>query len=139
MLRNARSAVRRFVLFVPLLVATPATAQNVAQNAAQNVAQNAALNEQQQLGQRLLNQSCVVCHLKLQITGGTYAPALSKDTLGGNADTIRDVISNGSPHMPGFKIQFAPAQIDAITAYIKTIPAPAAAPKTRKGGAGESD
>ena len=42
--------------------------------------------------------------------------------------------------MPGFKIQFAPAQIDAIVAYIKTIPAPTtAAAKPAKGGPGEPD
>lgn len=103
-------------------------------------AQDGALEAQQKLGERLLNQSCVVCHLKQQITGGTYAPALSKDTLGGKAATIHDVISNGTPRMPGFKIQFTPSQIDAIVAYIKTIPAPAAAPRNgQAGGAGEPD
>ncbi len=96
-------------------------------------AQSAALNDQQMLGERLLNQSCVVCHLKLQITSGTYAPALSMDTLGGKADVIREVISDGTPRMPGFKFQFAPAQIDAIVAYIKTIPAPVARPVKASG------
>jgi mono/diheme cytochrome c family protein len=104
------------------------------------VAQDASLGDQEKLGERLVNQSCVVCHLKQQITGGTYAPILSGATLGGKADIMREVISNGTPHMPGFKIQFAPAQIDAIIAYIKSIPAPAAAPRPGKtGGAGEPD
>jgi mono/diheme cytochrome c family protein len=115
---------------IPLLIAGPAAA----------VAQDASLGDQEKLGERLLNQSCVVCHLKQQITGGTYAPVLTADTLGGKADIMREVISNGTPHMPGFRIQFAPAQIDAIVAYIKTIPAPSAAPRTGKTtGAGEPD
>jgi mono/diheme cytochrome c family protein len=104
------------------------------------VAQDASLGDQEKLGERLVNQSCVVCHLKQQITSGTYAPVLSGATLGGKADIMREVIGNGTPHMPGFKIQFAPAQIDAIVAYIKSIPAPAAAPRPGKtGGAGEPD
>jgi mono/diheme cytochrome c family protein len=120
-------------ILLPLIAAVPARAQNAAGS-------DAALNDQEKLGERLLNQSCVVCHLKLQINTESYAPTLSKETLGGKAEVIRDVVSNGSPHMPGFKHQFAPEQIDAIVAYIKTIPAPAAAPKARKaGGAGEAD
>jgi mono/diheme cytochrome c family protein len=38
---------------------------------------------------------------------------------------MRDVISNGTPRMPGFKHHFEPAQIEAIVAYLKTIPTPA--------------
>src|SRR5712672_2434903 len=88
-------------------------------------AQPAALNDAQQLGMRLYNQSCVVCHAKPQITSGQYGPTLSKDSAGGRDDVMRDVISNGTPRMPGFKYQFEPPQIDAIVAYLKTVPAPA--------------
>jgi mono/diheme cytochrome c family protein len=103
-------------------------------------AQDAALGDQEKLGERLFNQSCGVCHLKQQIGTTTYAPALSQATLGGKAAVMHDVISDGSPHMPAFKIQFAPAQIDAIVAYIKTIPIPAAAPRPGKAnGPGEAD
>jgi mono/diheme cytochrome c family protein len=38
---------------------------------------------------------------------------------------MREVIGNGTPRMPGFKHHFEPPQIDAIVAYLKTIPAPA--------------
>ena len=38
---------------------------------------------------------------------------------------MRDVISNGTPNMPAFKYHFEPDQIDAIIAYLKTLPAPA--------------
>jgi mono/diheme cytochrome c family protein len=83
-----------------------------------------SLDDAQQLGLRLYNQSCVVCHAKPQITSGQYGPALSKDSAGGRDDVMRDVISNGTPRMPGFKHQFEPSQINAIVAYLKTVPTP---------------
>jgi mono/diheme cytochrome c family protein len=92
--------------------------------------------DQVKLGERLVGQSCVVCHFAPQITSGAYAPALSRDTLGGNAQVMHQFIADGSPRMPGFKYQFNPQEIDAIVAYIKTIaPAPAAPPprQTRSG------
>ena len=95
--------------------------------------------DQVKLGERLVGQSCVVCHFAPQITTGAFAPALSKDTLGGNAEVMRALITEGSPRMPGFKYQFKPQEIDAIVAYIKSIaPAAAALPAPRKtpGGAG---
>jgi len=82
----------------------------------------ASLDEKQLLGQRLFNQSCRVCHTKPQVTSGVYGPVLSKDSLGGQADVMRQVIANGTPRMPGFKYHFAPAQIDAIVQYLKTVP-----------------
>ena len=83
-----------------------------------------ALDEAQQLGLRLYNQSCVVCHAKPQITSGQYGPTLSKDSAGGRDDVMRDVIANGTPRMPGFKYQFGPPEIAAIVAYLKTVPTP---------------
>jgi mono/diheme cytochrome c family protein len=96
-----------------------------------------AQSDQRTLGMRLFNQSCRVCHTKPQLTSPQYAPILSMNTLGGNADALRQFISNGSPRMPGFKYTFKPAEIDAIGAYIKTIPAPAesGAPASGKGNA----
>jgi mono/diheme cytochrome c family protein len=96
---------------------------------AQSLSAQPALDDAQQLGMRLYNQSCVVCHAKPQITSGQYGPTLSKDSAGGRDDVMRDVISNGTPRMPGFKHQFEPPQIDAIVAYLKTVPTtPPAAP-----------
>ena len=88
--------------------------------------------DQVKLGERLVGQSCVVCHFTPQITSGAYAPALSKDTLAGNAQIMHQFIADGSQRMPGFKYQFNPQQIDAIVAYVKTIPPAAAAPPPRK-------
>ncbi len=84
------------------------------------------LNDTQKLGQRLFYQSCVVCHTKPQITSGQYGPVLSKDSLNGNGqeDVMREFISIGTSRMPGFRFQFEPTQINAIVAYLKTVPAP---------------
>ena len=80
------------------------------------------LDDKQLLGMRLFNQSCRVCHTKPQMASPLYGPALSQKSLGGQDDVMREVISNGTPRMPGFKHHFEPAQIDAIVAYLKTIP-----------------
>jgi mono/diheme cytochrome c family protein len=87
----------------------------------------------QQLGMRLFNQSCRVCHTKPTLVSPQYGPVLSMNTRGGKADVMREVISNGTARMPGFKYDFTPAQIDAIVAYIKTIPAPAEAAPAKAG------
>ncbi len=84
------------------------------------------LDATQLRGRDIFNQSCLVCHVKLQITSpAKYGPDLSKEALGGQEAVMRDVISNGTPNMPGFKYTYAPAQIDAIIAYVKTLPTPA--------------
>jgi len=90
--------------------------------------------DQTQLGMRLFNQSCRVCHTKPQLSSPQYAPALSMNTLGGKADVMHETIANGTPRMPGFKYHFKPTEIDAIVAYIKTIPAPTDAPRPAKAG-----
>jgi mono/diheme cytochrome c family protein len=84
------------------------------------------LTPQQLQGRNLFNQSCMVCHVKLQITSpAKFGPDLSKNALGGQEAVMREVISNGTPNMPGFKYHFEPEQIDAIVAYLKALPAPA--------------
>ncbi|HEY7663001.1 MAG TPA: cytochrome c [Xanthobacteraceae bacterium] len=115
-----RGGVIAFVLALTLPGASPGPARS-----------EAPLNEQQLLGMRLFNQSCRVCHTKPQMTSPLYGPQLSQDSAGGEPNTMRDVISNGTPRMPGFQYHFAPAQIEAIVAYLKTIPAPPAAPPAR--------
>jgi mono/diheme cytochrome c family protein len=89
------------------------------------------LDEQQLLGMRLFNQSCRVCHTKPQMTSSLYGPELSRDSAGGQAGVMREVISNGTPRMPGFKHHFEPVQIEAIVAYLRTIPPPPAAAPAR--------
>jgi mono/diheme cytochrome c family protein len=114
----------RFAMLLCFVVAVPLSA------AAQD-------RTQERLGMRLFDQSCRVCHTKPQMTSPLYGPALSMNTLGGKVDLISQFISNGTARMPGFKYQFTPAQIDAIAAYVATLPAPPqaapAAGKTRTG------
>jgi len=87
------------------------------------------LDATQQHGRQIFAQSCGVCHLPPAINARTYGPALSKDTASGNDEVIRGLISEGTPRMPGFKYYLQRPEIDAIIAYLKTVPAPA--PATR--------
>jgi mono/diheme cytochrome c family protein len=90
------------------------------------------LGDKELTGMRLFNQSCRVCHTRPQMTSPLYGPELSQSSAGGQDAVLRQVISDGTPRMPGFKYHFEPAQIDAIVAYIKTIPTPpVAAPAPR--------
>jgi mono/diheme cytochrome c family protein len=93
-------------------------------------APDASFNDAQREGLRLFSQSCGVCHTVVQQRTRQYGPVLSRETLGGDEELIREYISNGTPRMPGFRYYFEPTQISSIVQYIKTIappPAPAAA------------
>jgi mono/diheme cytochrome c family protein len=111
-------------MFVPLVISLALAASSAA-------AQQAAdgLDGTQKLGRQIFAQSCGVCHLPPAINARTYGPALSKDTASGNDEVIRGLISDGTPRMPGFKHYLQRPEIDAIIAYLKTVPAPA--PATR--------
>src|SRR5262245_57693259 len=90
-------------------------------------AQEQTLSPKETQGQALFAQHCVVCHLRTQLTSpGQWGPQLSKATLGGDESLIREYITDGTPRMPGFKYNFRPEQIEAIAAFIKTLPVPAA-------------
>jgi mono/diheme cytochrome c family protein len=82
------------------------------------------LSPQETEGMRHFNQSCRVCHTKPQMTSPQYAPVLSSVSLGGNVEALRVFIANGTQKMPGFKYHFKPAEIDAVVAYLKTVPQP---------------
>ncbi len=105
-----------------------AIAAVVALAAASASAQQPQLNDTQKLGQSLFVQSCGVCHLPPQLGAPRYAPALSRESASGNEDGMRQIITSGSPRMPGFKYLFTETQIAAIASYLKTVPPPAAAP-----------
>ena len=104
-----------------LLIAIPRSASAQAQ-----------LSDTQKLGERLFEQSCGICHTKPTLVSGLYGPALSKEAAGGREDVIRDVISNGTPRMPGFKYTYDPTQIAAIASYLMIMPVPAADPTPAK-------
>ena len=90
-----------------------------------------ALDSTQQLGRRLLAQSCGVCHLQVALNAKTYGPPLNKASAGGNDEVMRVFIMNGSDRMPAFKHYLQPAEVDAIIAYVRTVPVPPAAQATR--------
>jgi mono/diheme cytochrome c family protein len=95
---------------------------------AQGAPPDASFNDAQREGLRLFSQSCGVCHTVVQQRTRQYGPVLSRETLGGDEELIREYISNGTPRMPGFRYYFEPPQIGSIVQYIKTIapqPAPA--------------
>ena len=92
------------------------------------------LNETQRLGRQVLAQSCGVCHLPPALNAKTYGPPLNKAAGGGDDDIVREYINNGTPRMPAFKYYLQPAQIDAIIAYVRTVPGPGAAPARPGGG-----
>jgi len=84
------------------------------------------LDETQILGRRTFQQRCAVCHTESTPGARRYGPALYKELVEGNEDTIRDFIGNGSKgKMPGFKYGLEPSEINAIVEYLKTVPRPA--------------
>jgi mono/diheme cytochrome c family protein len=80
------------------------------------------LPDKERLGWRLYEQSCSICHTKPNLVLGQFGPSLSRESLGGKPELVREAIANGTPRMPGFKYHFAPAEIDAIVAYLQTLP-----------------
>jgi mono/diheme cytochrome c family protein len=70
------------------------------------------LSDKERLGWRLYEQSCSICHTKPNLVLGQFGPVLSRESLNGRTELVREVIANGTPRMPGFKHHFAPAEID---------------------------
>ncbi len=101
--------------------------------AATAYAQRSDLNETQLLGRQVFAQSCGICHLQPSLGVKTYGPLLNKAAAAGNDEVMRAFIVNGSDRMPAFRYYLKPAEIDAIIAYVKTVPVPAApAPSAQK-------
>ena len=111
----------RAVLAALLLALTQVAPGDIV--SAQGAAPGASLNAQQREGWLLTLQYCALCHTRTNLhSTTTIGPILSRDSAGGRDDVLRQVIADGTPNMPGFKHQFEPAQIDAIVAYLKTVP-----------------
>ena len=98
--------------FALSFLAAPAVAQQAEDN----------LNDTQRHGRKLLAQNCGVCHLLLVRGTKTYGPPLTKVAAAGSDELARAFITNGSARMPAFKYHLKPAEIDAIIAYIRTVP-----------------
>ena len=95
-------------------------------------AQQSDLDETQRLGRQVFAQSCGICHLQPSLGVKTYGSALNKAAAGGNDEVMRAFIVNGTDRMPAFKYYLKPAEIDAIIAYVRTVPTPA--PEAQKEG-----
>jgi mono/diheme cytochrome c family protein len=83
------------------------------------------LSETQLRGRQVFAQSCGICHLQPALGVKTYGPLLNKATAAGSDQVMRAFIVNGTDRMPAFKYYLKPAEIDAIIAYVRTVPAPA--------------
>jgi len=100
------------------------------------VAQQADLTDKQLRGRQVFAQSCGVCHLQPSLGVKTYGPVLNKATTAGNDEAMRAFVVNGTERMPAFKYYLKPAEIDAIIAYVRTVPAPVAPSKDSGKGEG---
>src|SRR6478735_6789747 len=120
-----------------ILFTVGAASAAFAQGAAKQAVTSAAKPDLS-VGRQHFEQSCGVCHTKPLITSGRFGPALSKESLGGQADVMAEVIGNGVPlRMPGFKHQLNQNQIRDVVAYIQTLDPPppeAAKPTARTSG-----
>jgi mono/diheme cytochrome c family protein len=85
------------------------------------------LNDTQRHGRQLLAQSCGVCHLPPALNARTYGPLLNKASANGDDNIMREYILGGTPRMPAFKHYLKDNEIDAIIAYVRTVPTPAPA------------
>jgi len=108
---------------LPLLACLVAFWPNGA--AAQQASDN--LNDKQRHGRQLLAQSCGVCHLPPALNARTYGPQLNKASANGDDGIMREYILNGTPRMPAFKHYLKDNEVEAIIAYVRTVPTPAAA------------
>ena len=91
-------------------------------------AQSTDLDETQTLGRQVFAQSCGICHLQPVLGVKTYGPPLNKTAAAGSDDAMRVIIANGTERMPAFKYYLKAPEIDAIIAYVRTVPVAPAAP-----------
>ena len=104
------------VLWLLLVGALPAAR-------ADEPALNRPLTEPEQHGQALFDRHCASCHPRIPVPGAV-APAVSRESQGGQAELMADIIRKGTPRMPGFTGRLGDPEIDAIVQYLKTVPAP---------------
>ncbi|MBX9773996.1 MAG: cytochrome c [Xanthobacteraceae bacterium] len=118
--------IRRAMLAALLLALTQVAPSDTvsAQGAAPAGANLSAVERE---GWLLTLQYCALCHTRTNLhSTTTIGPILSRETAGGRDDVLRQVIADGTPNMPGFKLMLEPAQIAAIAAYLRTVPPQAA-------------
>src|SRR5262245_12115150 len=97
----------------------------------------ANLNGLQRHGRRLWAQACGVCHLPPSLNARSDGPPLNKAAANGDDSIMREYIQNGTPRMPAFKHYLKDNEIDAIIAYVRTVPVAAAPAGQAPRGGGE--
>lgn len=91
------------------------------------------LTSQQKEGRRLFQQRCAVCHTTPTVTSKRYGPALYDTFVKNNEALMRRSIADGfETFMPGFQYTLNQAEINAIVAYLETVPKPAVQPKNQR-------
>ena len=115
-----------------LAISTALLALGAAASAVQAQPAGSDLSETQRLGRQVFAQSCGICHLQPSLGVQTYGPPLNKAAANGSDEVMRAFILDGTDRMPAFKHYLKPAEIDAIIAYVRTVPVPA--PDSRKQG-----
>jgi mono/diheme cytochrome c family protein len=84
------------------------------------------LTDNQREGRRIYQQKCAMCHVPATATSKTLGTGLSKTSLDGNEDALRETIMNGLGNtMPGFKYTLTPGQVGDIITFLKTLDSPA--------------
>jgi mono/diheme cytochrome c family protein len=96
---------------------------------AQQSTPSSPLTDTQKEGRRIFQQRCAVCHTPPTVVSKRYGPALYKEIVEDNEDTIRETIMDGRESlMPGFKYGMTRQEIDAIIEYLKTVKRPSSRP-----------
>jgi mono/diheme cytochrome c family protein len=91
------------------------------------------LTDTQKEGRRIFQQRCAVCHTPPTVIAKRYGPALYKEIVEDNEDTIRDTIMEGREAlMPGFKYGLTRPEIDSIIEYLKTVKRPSSRPNNNR-------
>jgi len=100
---------------------------------AQQATPNGTLTDTQKEGRRIFQQRCAVCHTPPTVVAKRYGPALYKEIVEDNEDTIRDTILEGREAlMPGFKYGLTRPEIDSIIEYLKTVKRPSSRPNNNR-------
>lgn len=93
---------------------------------AQQSPTKSAMSETQKEGRRVFQQKCAMCHVPASSSAKTLGTGLSKTTLDGNEDALRETIMNGLGNtMPGFKYTLTSTQVGNIIDFLKTLDTPA--------------
>jgi mono/diheme cytochrome c family protein len=100
------------------------------------LAQQQNLTPEQREGRRILTQNCNICHLPQNPGSATYGPRLSKSSVNGDDNLMREVIMNGLVKMPGWKYTLSAQDISNVIAYVRTLPEPPPPAAARPAGGG---